>query len=54
MISESQKQSRLGWSTIQMARHYTDSVSKEDQRAADHMGKLIGGKRSRVAAANSG
>ena len=30
-----------------MARHYTDSVSEEDQRAADHMGELIGAKRSR-------
>lgn len=42
VISESQKQARLGWSTVQMARHYTDSVSTEDQRAADHMGELFG------------
>jgi integrase len=42
VISERQKQARLGWSTVQMARHYTDSVSEEDQRAADHMGELIG------------
>ena len=42
VISESQKQARLGWSTVQMARHYTDSVSAEDQRAADHMGDLFG------------
>ncbi|MGP0107473.1 MAG: tyrosine-type recombinase/integrase [Acidimicrobiales bacterium] len=42
VISESQKQARLGWSTVQMARHYTDSVNEEDQRAADHMGELIG------------
>lgn len=47
VISESQKQARLGWSTVQMARHYTDSVSEEDQRAADHLGELIGAKRSR-------
>jgi integrase len=42
VISESQKQARLGWSTVQMARHYTDSVGAEDQRAADHMGDLFG------------
>jgi integrase len=42
VISERQKQARLGWSTVQMARHYTDSVSEEDQRAADYMGGLIG------------
>ena len=42
VISESQKQARLGWSTVQMARHYTDCVSEEDQRAADHMDELIG------------
>jgi integrase len=47
VISESQKQARLGWSTVQMARHYTDSVSEEDQRAADHMGELIGATGSR-------
>lgn len=47
VISESQKQARLGWSTVQMARHYTDSVSAEDQRAADHMGELFGEPASR-------
>ncbi len=42
VISESQKQSRLGWSTVQMARHYTDAVQAEDHRAAEHMGQLLG------------
>jgi len=42
VISESQKQARLGWSTVQMARHYTDAVPEEDRRAAEHMGKLLG------------
>ncbi len=42
VISEAQKQSRLGWATVHMARHYTDSVSEEDRRAADHMGKVLG------------
>lgn len=42
VISEAQKQSRLGWSTVQMARHYTDGVPAEDRRAADHIGQLLG------------
>jgi integrase len=42
VISESQKQARLGWSTVQMARHYTDAVPEEDRRAAEHMGRLLG------------
>jgi integrase len=42
VISESQKQARLGWSTVQMARHYTDAIPEEDRRAAEHMGKLLG------------
>ena len=37
MISESQKQARLGWSTMHLARHYTGAVSPEDRRAAEHM-----------------
>ena len=40
VISEAQKQVRLGWSTVQMARHYTDGVAEEDRRAADHIGLL--------------
>ena len=42
VISEAQKQARLGWSTVHMARHYTDGVPAEDRRAADHVGKLLG------------
>jgi integrase len=41
VISEAQKQTRLGWSTVQMARHYTDGVDEEDRRAADHIGRLL-------------
>jgi len=26
-----------------MARHYTDTVTEEDRRAADHMGSVPGG-----------
>ncbi len=42
VISESQKQARLGWSTVHMARHYTGAVSAEDRRAAEHIGSLLG------------
>lgn len=42
VISEAQKQARLGWSTVHMARHYTDAITEEDRRAADHMGALLG------------
>ena len=41
IISESQKQARLGWSTVHMARHYTGTVTGEDRRAADHIGTLL-------------
>jgi integrase len=41
VISERQKQARLGWSTVQMARHYTDAITAEDKRAADHVGRLL-------------
>jgi len=41
VISEAQKQARLGWSTVQMARHYTDGVAAEDRRAAEHIGALL-------------
>lgn len=41
VISEAQKQARLGWSTVHMARHYTDSVPAEDRRAAEHIGQLL-------------
>ena len=42
IISEAQKQARLGWSTVQMARHYTDGLPAEDRRAAEHVGRLLG------------
>jgi len=43
VISEAQKQARLGWSTVQMARHYTDGLVAEDRRAAEHVGRLLRG-----------
>jgi integrase len=43
IISEAQKQSRLGWSTVHMARHYTDGLEEEDRRAAEHIGLLLSG-----------
>ena len=41
VVPERQKQARLGWSTAHMARHYTDSISSEDRRAAEHIGQLL-------------
>lgn len=41
VVPERQKQARLGWSTVHMARHYTDSISSEDRLAADHIGTLL-------------
>jgi integrase len=41
VIPERQKQARLGWSTVHMARHYTDAISSEDQKAAEHIGTLL-------------
>ena len=41
VITEAQKQARLGWSTIQMARHYTGALTVEDRRAAEHIGVLF-------------
>lgn len=42
VISEKQKQSRLGWTNAVMARHYTDPAPGEDRRAAEHIGQLLG------------
>jgi integrase len=42
VISESQKQARMSWATVQMARHYTDRVSQEDVKAAAHIGGVLG------------
>jgi integrase len=41
VVSERQKQARLGWATVQMARHYTDVVDEEDRKASDHIGRLL-------------
>lgn len=41
VISERQKQARLGWTTSHMARHYTDAVAEEDRRAAEYVGELL-------------
>lgn len=43
VISEKQKQARLGWSTVHMARHYTDAIPEEDRRAAKHVGRILAG-----------
>jgi len=43
VIPERQKQARLGWSTVHMARHYTGVVAAEDLRAAEHIGRLLEG-----------
>jgi hypothetical protein len=42
VISEAQKQARLGWSTVHMARHDTDAITNEDRRAAEHIGAILG------------
>jgi integrase len=47
VISEAQKQVRLGWSTVQMARHYTDGVPEEDRRASQHMGRVLSPKKAK-------
>lgn len=44
VISERQKQARLGWATVHMARHYTGDVEEEDRRAAEHVGRLLSGR----------
>lgn len=44
VISEAQKQARLGWATVKMARHYTDGLPEEDRRAADHIGAVLDGR----------
>jgi integrase len=41
VVSEAQKQLRLGWSTVHMARHYTDRVLDEDARAAEYVGQVL-------------
>jgi integrase len=41
VLPERQKQARLGWSTVHMARQYTDAIGAEDRKAAVHMGQLL-------------
>jgi len=41
VVPERQKQARLGWSTVHMARHYTDGIGAEDRKAAEHIGQLL-------------
>jgi integrase len=41
VVPERQKQARLGWSTVHMARHYTDAIGAEDRKAAAHIGQLL-------------
>jgi integrase len=48
VVSEAQKQARMGWSTVQMARHYTDGLAAEDRRAAKHVGRLLDRKSSKA------
>jgi integrase len=43
IVSEKQKQARLGWATVHMARHYTDAIEEEDRRAAVHVGRMLSG-----------
>ncbi len=43
IISEKQKQARLGWATVHMARHYTDAIEEEDRRAATHVASVLRG-----------
>jgi len=52
VIPERQKQARLGWSTVHMARHYTDPLSGEDRRAAEHIGNLLDGHAGEESAAS--
>ncbi|HXY44631.1 MAG TPA: site-specific integrase [Acidimicrobiales bacterium] len=41
IVSERQKQARLGWATVHMARHYTDAIEEEDRRAATHVANVL-------------
>ncbi len=54
VLSEKQKQARLGWSTVHMARHYTDVIGSEDRRAAEHMGQILSSRRTRGSVTASG
>jgi len=41
VIPERQKQARMGWATVRIARHYTDGIAEEDRRAAEHVGRVL-------------
>ena len=43
LVSERQKQARLGWSTSHMARHYTDPITEEDRKVAAEIGEMLDG-----------
>ena len=43
IVSEKQKQARLGWATAHIARHYTDAIEEEDRRATTHVGHVLSG-----------
>jgi integrase len=43
IVSEKQKQARLGWATVHMARHYTDAIEEEDRRAATYVASVLRG-----------
>jgi integrase len=45
VVTERQKQARLGWATVHMARHYTGAIDEEDRRAAEHVGRSLAGAR---------
>jgi site-specific recombinase XerD len=47
VLPEKQKQARIGWSTVHMARHYTDAIGTEDPKATDHMGQLLSSEASK-------
>ncbi|MDQ1442460.1 MAG: hypothetical protein QOG97_2688 [Acidimicrobiaceae bacterium] len=41
VLTSKQKQAGMGWSTAHMDTIYTDAISSEDRRAADHIGVLL-------------
>lgn len=41
VVSDAQKQARMGWSSPTMARRYTDAIPDEDRRAAEHVAQLL-------------
>jgi hypothetical protein len=41
VLTPKQEQARMGWSTAHMDRLFTDIISSEDRRAADHIDVLL-------------